>query len=362
MESRAGLRVARPGPRRGRDPDRDRARRALDRDLGRPFFGGTVYAFRDLTDARQLEEIKADFIATASHELRTPLAAVYGAAQTLLRHDFALDETGRERFVSLIADESERLGRIVNEILLANQLDAGRLDIEFEPFDAGDLVERVVEATRVYAPPSVIDRGSRPATDLPRGRRRPRQGPPGARQPRRERDQVLPGRRPGRGRGRGARRRRSASTSGTRASAFRPRSRSAIFEKFYRADPQMITRRRRDRPRALHLQGAVGRMGGRIWVESERGARAPPSSSSCRPPRCSRTGPLSPGGYNQGTDIRGRPGFDVVGSPAELQAEVPGRPRKTTGNKRKCEGQLRTRTRCLTSSEARRSELGPWLG
>src|SRR5215211_8915869 len=33
-----------------------------------------------------------------------------------------------------------------------------------------------------------------------------------------------------------------------------------------------------------------------------------------------------------GADIRGRPGFDVVGSPAELQAEVPGRPRKTTGN------------------------------
>ena len=106
---------------------------------GVQFFGGTVYAFRDLTDVRQLEEIKADFIATASHELRTPLAAVYGAAQTLLRHDFALDETGRDRFVSLIADESERLGRIVNEILLANQLDAGRLDIQYDPFDASDV-------------------------------------------------------------------------------------------------------------------------------------------------------------------------------------------------------------------------------
>src|SRR4029079_13112805 len=98
------------------------------------FFGGTVYAFRDLTDTRRLEEIKADFIATASHELRTALAAVYGAAQTLLRHDFALDETGRERFVSLIADESERLGRIVNEILLANQLDAGGPHPDLHPF------------------------------------------------------------------------------------------------------------------------------------------------------------------------------------------------------------------------------------
>ena len=122
---------------------------------GVDFFGGTVYAFRDLTDAHRLEELKADFVATASHELRTPLAAVYGAAQTLRRHDFALDEAGRDRFVSLIVDESERLNRIVNEILLANQLDAGRLDLVDEPFDPGDLVERVVESAREHGPPGI---------------------------------------------------------------------------------------------------------------------------------------------------------------------------------------------------------------
>jgi len=119
------------------------------------FYGGTVYAFRDLTEVHHLEELKADFIATASHELRTPLAAVYGAAQTLLRHDFALDEGGRNRFISLIADESERLGRIVNEILLANQLDAGRLDLGSEPFEPAEVVDRVVEATQVHAPTEV---------------------------------------------------------------------------------------------------------------------------------------------------------------------------------------------------------------
>jgi PAS domain S-box-containing protein len=122
---------------------------------GVDFFGGIVYAFRDVTDARRLEELKADFVATASHELRTPLAAVYGAAQTLRRHDFALDEAGRNRFVSLIVDESERLNRIVNEILLANQLDAGRLDLIEEPFDPGDLVQRVVESAREHGPPGI---------------------------------------------------------------------------------------------------------------------------------------------------------------------------------------------------------------
>ena len=81
--------------------------------------------------------------------------AVYGAAQTLRRHDFALDEAGRERFISLIVDESDRLGRIVNQILLANQLDVGRLDLVTEPFDAVELVERVVEAARTHTPPHI---------------------------------------------------------------------------------------------------------------------------------------------------------------------------------------------------------------
>jgi two-component system phosphate regulon sensor histidine kinase PhoR len=119
------------------------------------FLDGTVYAFHDITEAHRLDQLQAEFTATASHELRTPLAAVYGAAQTLLRHDFALDEAGRDRFIHLIVEESERLGRIVNQILLANQLDVGRVDLEAEPFDANDLLNRVAEATRVHAPENI---------------------------------------------------------------------------------------------------------------------------------------------------------------------------------------------------------------
>jgi PAS domain S-box-containing protein len=229
------------------------------------FFGGTVYAFRDLTDARQLEEIKADFIATASHELRTPLAAVYGAAQTLLRHDFALDETGRERFVSLIADESERLGRIVNEILLANQLDAGRLDLQLEPFDSHDLVERVVETTRMHVPPTVtlsIDaNGDIPhvAADLDKVRQvlvnlvenAIKYSPDGGNVTVgiHSRDEVV---------------RFSVCDEGLGVAA---EEQERIFEKFYRSDPQM-TRGVGGTGLGLYIcKELIDRMGGRIWVE-----------------------------------------------------------------------------------------------
>ena len=233
------------------------------------FFGGTVYAFRDLTDARRLEEIKADFIATASHELRTPLAAVYGAAQTLLRHDFALDETGRERFVSLIADESERLGRIVNEILLANQLDAGTLDLESEPFDAGDLVDRVVEATRMHAPPTVTLEVEAPesvpqvAADADKVRQvlvnlvenAIKYSPDGGRVEvgLGERDGFL---------------RFQVRDEGLGVA---PEDQERIFEKFYRADPQM-TRGVGGTGLGLYIcRELIDRMGGRIWAEPNGG-------------------------------------------------------------------------------------------
>jgi PAS domain S-box-containing protein len=229
------------------------------------FFGGTVYAFRDLTDARQLDEIKADFIATASHELRTPLAAVYGAAQTLLRHDFALDETGRERFVTLIADESERLGRIVNEILLANQLDAGRLDLDSEPFDAHDVVERVVESTRMHAPPSVsleigVSDGLPPVSaDVDKVRQvlvnlvenAIKYSPDGGRVDVgiAEHDGFV---------------RFQVQDEGLGVS---PDEQERIFEKFYRSDPQM-TRGVGGTGLGLYIcKELIDRMGGRIWVE-----------------------------------------------------------------------------------------------
>jgi two-component system phosphate regulon sensor histidine kinase PhoR len=256
---------------------------------GVQFFGGTVYAFRDLTDVRRLEELKATFIATASHELRTPLAAVYGAAQTLLRHDFALDEGGRDRFVSLIADESERLGRIVNEILLASQLDAGRLDLEAEPFDATELVDRVVEATRAYAPPGVHVEGRTP-DDLPlveADRDKVRQvlvnlvenamkySPDGGRveigvEPQEEnvlfhvRDEGL---------------------------GIPSDEQSRVFEKFYRVDPHM-TRGVGGTGLGLYIcNELVGRMGGHIWLESKAGEGstflfelpAAPSIATARP-------------------------------------------------------------------------------
>lgn len=110
---------------------------------------GIVYAFRNLTEERALDKLKSEFIATVSHELRTPLSAIYGCAQTLRRSDLEIDAETKDRLLGVIAQESERLTRIVGDILLANQLDAGGLRLERQQIDVGQLVGEVVEEMRV---------------------------------------------------------------------------------------------------------------------------------------------------------------------------------------------------------------------
>lgn len=114
---------------------------------------GAVYAFRDLTEERALEEARRDFVATASHELRTPLSAVYGAARTLQKRTLA--EERRVELISLIESESARLAAILDELLLASRLDARALTLQPVPCDAGRLVREVVELARERVPEGV---------------------------------------------------------------------------------------------------------------------------------------------------------------------------------------------------------------
>ncbi len=119
------------------------------------FEEGTVYAFRDLTEERALEEMKADFVATVSHELRTPLAAIYGSAQTIRRTDIELDPEITDQLLGVIASESDRLGAIVNDLLVAGRLDADQLPVSIERCDPVELAGLVVEAAKTHLPEAI---------------------------------------------------------------------------------------------------------------------------------------------------------------------------------------------------------------
>jgi len=130
------------------------------------FSDGTVYAFRDATSEQRLEAIRAEFVATVSHELRTPLAALHGAALTLTRRGQELPAETREKLLGMIAAQSKRLAGLVEDILLAGQLDAGSLRVEHEPFDAAAVARAAVDEARHKAAMKAMLRVST-SEDLP---------------------------------------------------------------------------------------------------------------------------------------------------------------------------------------------------
>jgi two-component system phosphate regulon sensor histidine kinase PhoR len=230
--------------------------------------GGTVYAFRDLTEERRVERLKNEFVATISHELRTPLAAIYGAALTLRRNDPKL-ERQRDELLAIVAAEAERLARIVNDILWVSRLESGTLSVAVERCDAVELATSVVAAANAHVPPNVTIRldvaaGVPPvAADADKLRQilanlldnAVKYSPDGG---------TI----------------RLAVSGGDDAVAFAVRDdglgipaaeQARIFEKFYRLDPE-LTRGVGGTGLGLYItRELVRRMGGRVTVESREG-------------------------------------------------------------------------------------------
>jgi PAS domain S-box-containing protein len=85
--------------------------------------GGYVGIARDVTAQKEIEDEKADFLATVSHELRTPLTPIKGFLQTLIRRDGDFAEADRRHLYEVMLREEQRLERLVHQLLQATSLD-----------------------------------------------------------------------------------------------------------------------------------------------------------------------------------------------------------------------------------------------
>lgn len=101
--------------------------------------------FNDMAASlRQSDEAKKAFIADVTHELRTPLTVIKGTVETL--EDGALDDlTGRGPLLASMQRETDRLIRLVNELLILTRADAGALQLELRPLDLGALAQERCE-------------------------------------------------------------------------------------------------------------------------------------------------------------------------------------------------------------------------
>ena len=110
---------------------------------------GRIFAFRDISGDRLVEQVKSDFVSTVSHELRTPLTSIYGFAETLLRQDVVFGEEEQQTFLRYIASESQRLTTIVDTLLNVARLDTGDLKVNLADTDVREVVGQVLDTVRV---------------------------------------------------------------------------------------------------------------------------------------------------------------------------------------------------------------------
>ena len=139
-------------------------RRVLARAMPLQSTGGTVIAMHDVTEMRRLETIRKDFVANVSHELRTPVSIIRANAETLL--DGALDDPERARsFVEALHRNSERLSRIISDLLDLSRVEAGRYQFEMVNVPLDHAVERAAEAVE----PKADDRDVAIELSIPEG-------------------------------------------------------------------------------------------------------------------------------------------------------------------------------------------------
>jgi PAS domain S-box-containing protein len=112
-------------------------------DDGRLF--NVVINVTDLSRFKEAEEIKSTFISAISHELKTPIALIQGYAETLARTDVQWDEETVRESLAVIRDESDRLNKLVNNLLDAARIQAGALRLQFTDVRLDELARKTVE-------------------------------------------------------------------------------------------------------------------------------------------------------------------------------------------------------------------------
>jgi two-component system, OmpR family, phosphate regulon sensor histidine kinase PhoR len=110
---------------------------------------GAIAVFHDITRLKELEIIRQDFVANVSHELRTPLTTIKGYAETLL--EGALKEDVAFQFVQVIKRHTDRLTKIVEDLLMLSKIESKEFQLKIEFISLPDFINDVIDFVKEAA-------------------------------------------------------------------------------------------------------------------------------------------------------------------------------------------------------------------
>lgn len=128
---------------------------------------GAILVFHDITELRRLEKIRQDFVANVSHELRTPLTSIKGYAETLLEGAL-LDKDNAKDFIEIIYRDSDRLAKLIDDLLDLSKIESGKLKMVFLPCDILEVIKRTIKILEAQAKGKSISVSLNVAGSLPK--------------------------------------------------------------------------------------------------------------------------------------------------------------------------------------------------
>lgn len=111
----------------------------------------TVTVVRDISERRRVDEMKTEFVSTVSHELRTPMTSIAGSLGLLAGGAAGELPEKAARLISIAQANSQRLVRLINDILDIEKIESGQLRLVLEPMDLRQIAERSIEGLRGLA-------------------------------------------------------------------------------------------------------------------------------------------------------------------------------------------------------------------
>ena len=108
---------------------------------------GVCYLLRDVTDEREVEQIKENFISIVSHEVRTPMAVILGLTELLGLPDTKPEE--HAEWLTAINEEALRLRTVLNDLQSISRIQDGALELQLEEIELGELIERVAKVSQM---------------------------------------------------------------------------------------------------------------------------------------------------------------------------------------------------------------------
>lgn len=110
-----------------------------------------VAIVRDISERRRIEQLKDEFVSTVSHELRTPLTSIAGSLGLLAGGAAGPLPDKAARLIQIAQSNSQRLVRLINDILDIEKIESGKLRLEMTPLDLREVAERAIDGVRGYA-------------------------------------------------------------------------------------------------------------------------------------------------------------------------------------------------------------------